>query len=147
VMEKAPNVPVVVLSGQDDVALAMKAVQQGVQDYLVKGDITSKHLERALRYAMERQALLRSLEMARKQQLEFKNQFLSHVSHELRTPLTCIHQYVTLLLDGLAGPMTVDQTEHLKTILKSVRQLHAMIRDLLEATRAETGKLRIEPRC
>ena len=99
VLEKAPNVPVVVLSGQDDEALAIKAVHQGVQDYLIKGDITSKHLERALRYAVERQGLLRSLEITRKQQLEFKNQFLSHVSHELRTPLTCIHQYVTLLLD------------------------------------------------
>jgi len=147
IMEKAPGVPVVVLSGQDDEALAMKAVNQGVQDYLVKGDLSSKHLERAMRYAVERQSLLRSLDMARKQQIEFKNQFLSHVSHELRTPLTCIHQYVTLLLDGLAGPVQPEQADHLKTVLKSVNQLHAMIRDLLEATRAESGKLRIEPRC
>ncbi|MFY9558742.1 MAG: hybrid sensor histidine kinase/response regulator [Terriglobales bacterium] len=147
VLEAAPNVPVVVLSGQDDEALAIKAVHQGVQDYLVKGDMSSKQLERAMRYAVERQGLLRTLEMARKQQLEFKNQFLSHVSHELRTPLTCIHQYVTLLLDGLAGPMAPEQSDHLKTVLKSVNQLHAMIRDLLEATRAETGKMRVEPRC
>jgi hypothetical protein len=54
---------------------------------------------------------------------------------------------VTLLLDGLAGPVAPDQGDHLKTILKSVNQLHAMIRDLLEATRAEGGKMRIEPRC
>jgi signal transduction histidine kinase len=147
IMRKAPNVPVVILSGQDDQALAMKAVRLGVQDYLIKGEITSKHLERALRYAAERQGLLRSLETVRKQQLEFKNQFLSHVSHELRTPLTCIHQYVTLLLDGLAGPMLPDQWDYLKTVLKSVNQLHAMIRDLLEATRADSGKLRVEPRC
>jgi len=147
VREKAPNIPVVVLSGQDDDALAMKAVHQGVQDYLLKGDLSSKRLERAMRYAVERQSLLRSIEMARKQQLEFKNQFLSHVSHELRTPLTCIHQYVTLLLDGLAGPLAPEQTDHLRTVLKSVNQLHAMIRDLLEATRAEGGKLRVEARC
>jgi len=147
VMEHAPTVPVVVLSGQDDEVLAMKAVHQGVQDYLIKGNLSSKHLERAIRYAVERQALLRSLEIAQKQQLEFKNQFLSHVSHELRTPLTCIHQYVTLLLDGLAGPLAPDQSDHLKTVLKSVNQLHAMIRDLLEATRAESGKMRVEPRC
>jgi len=50
-------------------------------------------------------------------------------------------------LDGLAGAMTPDQSDHLKTVLKSVNQLHAMIRDLLEATRAESGKMRIEPRC
>jgi phosphoserine phosphatase RsbU/P len=124
IMQKAPNVPVVILSGQDDEALALKAVHMGVQDYLVKGDITSKQLERALRYAVERQALLRSLEITRKQQLEFKNQFLSHVSHELRTPLTCIHQYVTLLLDGLAGPIAPDQTDYLKTVLKSVNLPH-----------------------
>jgi signal transduction histidine kinase len=147
VRERAPNVPVVVLSSQDDEALALKAVDLGVQDYLIKGDFTSKRLEQAMLYAVQRQALVRSQEMARRQQIEFKNQFLSHVSHELRTPLTCIHQYVTLMLDGLAGPVAPEQNDHLKTVLRSVNQLHAMIRDLLEATRAESGKLRIEPRC
>lgn len=147
VLEKAPNVPVVILSGQDDEILAMKAIHQGVQDYLVKGDMTSRNLERSMRYAVERQALLCSLEISRKQQMEFKNQFLSHVSHELRTPLTCIHQYASLSFDGISGSVTPEQRDHLQIILKSVNQLHAMIRDLLEATRAESGKLRIEPRC
>jgi signal transduction histidine kinase len=147
IRERAPDVPVVVLSGQDDEALAVKAVHHGVQDYLIKGEFSSKHLERAMRYAVERQAMVHALDMARKQQIEFKNQFLSHVSHELRTPLTCIYQYVTLLLDGLVGPLAPEQADHLKTVLKSVNQLHAMIRDLLEATRAESGKLRVEPRC
>ena len=54
---------------------------------------------------------------------------------------------MTLILDGLAGPVAPDQADHLKTVLKSVNQLHAMIRDLLEATRAESGKMRIEARC
>jgi signal transduction histidine kinase len=147
VLEKAPGVPVVILSGQDDEAMATKALHNGAQDYLVKGSFDAKDLERSMRYAVERQAMWRALEMSQKQQLEFKNQFLSHVSHELRTPLTCIHQYVTLVLDGLAGPVVPEQSDHLKTVLKSVNQLHAMIRDLLEATRADSGKLRIEPRC
>ena len=147
VLDQAPGVPVVILSGQDDEALAMKALHQGVQDYLVKGDITSTHLDRVMRYAIERQALLRTLEMSRRQQLEFKNQFLSHVSHELRTPLTSIHQFVTILLDGLAGEINPEQRYHLQTVLNSVHQLRAMIGDLLEATRAESGKLRVEPRC
>jgi len=147
VLAKAPDVPVVILSGQDDEALAIKALHQGVQDYLVKGDICRGELDRAMRHAVERQALLRSLEISRKQQLEFKNQFLSHVSHELRTPLTCIHQYVTILLDGLAGEVSAEQKDHLRTILRSVNQLGAMVHDLLEASRAESGKIRLEPRC
>jgi signal transduction histidine kinase len=147
VLEIAPNVPIVILSGQDDEALAMKALHQGVQDYLVKGAITSSALDRAMRYAIERQAMLRTLEMSRKQQLEFKNQFLSHVSHELRTPLTCIHQYTTILMDGLAGEIKPEQRDHLRTIFRSVNQLGAMVQDLLEASRAEAGKIRIEPHC
>src|SRR5271165_3561169 len=147
VLENAPDVPVVILSGQDDEALAIKALQHGVQDYLLKNKISGSALDRAIRYAVERQALLRSLEMSRKQQLEFKNQFLSHVSHELRTPLTCIHQFASILLDGLAGDVKPEQRDHLQTILKSVNQLGAMVRDLLEASRAESGKIRVEPRC
>jgi signal transduction histidine kinase len=47
----------------------------------------------------------------------------------------------------LAGELNTDQRYHLDTVLNSVNQLRAMIRDLLEATRAESGKLRIEQRC
>src|ERR1700746_938837 len=65
VVDHAPNVPIVVLSGQDDEALAIKAVHQGVQDYLLKGNLSGKHLERAIHYAVERQGLLRALEIRR----------------------------------------------------------------------------------
>src|SRR5579864_18738 len=147
VLDNAPNVPVVILSGQQDEELAIRAVHQGVQDYLVKGEFHSKQLARAMRYARERQALLTSLHMSRQQQLQFKDQFLSHISHELRTPLTSIHQFVTILLDGLAGPLQGEQHEYLDIVLKGVNQLRAMIGDLLEATRADSSKLRLEPRC
>ena len=147
IMQKAPNVPIVILSGQDDEALATKAVHMGVQDYLVKGDITSKQLERALRYAIERQGLMRALELTRKQQLEFKDQFLSHVSHELRyTPY--LYSSVRNPALGRAGwPLGSESNRSPEVGPEETHQLHAMIRDLLEATRADSGKLRIERRC
>jgi signal transduction histidine kinase len=147
ILKHSPNVPIVVLSGQDDEALAINAVHHGVQDYLVKGRFSGQQLERSIRYAMERQALLCALEITRKEQLEFRNRLLSHVSHELRTPLTCIHQYISLIADGLSGPTTVEQRDHLKIAMQGVSQLQAMIRDLIEASRAESGKMRVEPRC
>ncbi len=54
VQAAAPNIPLVVLTGLDDEALATKALQEGAQDYLVKGQIDPHGLERALRYAIER---------------------------------------------------------------------------------------------
>jgi serine phosphatase RsbU (regulator of sigma subunit) len=51
---EAPAVPVVVLTGFNDEILAVKAVQEGAEDYLVKGYVTSNLLARSLRYAIER---------------------------------------------------------------------------------------------
>ncbi len=147
IIKHSPQIPVVILSGQDDEALATNALQDGVQDYLVKGGFSGKQLERTIRYAVERQGLLLALENTRKEQIGFKNRLLSHVSHELRTPLTCIHQYISLIADGLSGPTTVEQKDHLKIALQGVSQLQAMIRDLLEASRAENGQMRVELRC
>jgi diguanylate cyclase (GGDEF)-like protein/PAS domain S-box-containing protein len=57
----APRVPLVVLTGMDDEVLAAKAVQEGAQDYLVKGQIEVRPLMRALRYAIERKELEEAL--------------------------------------------------------------------------------------
>ena len=50
----APDLPIVVLTSSNDETLAAKAVGEGAQDYLVKGQVDSAHLLRAMRYAIER---------------------------------------------------------------------------------------------
>ncbi len=51
---QAQNVPIVVLTGLYDTELAILAVQKGAQDYLVKGQVNSEIVVRAIRYAIER---------------------------------------------------------------------------------------------
>ncbi len=57
----APQLPVLVLTGLEDEALAIQAVRKGAQDYLVKGELTPRALARAIRYAIERNRLERTL--------------------------------------------------------------------------------------
>jgi two-component system cell cycle sensor histidine kinase/response regulator CckA len=53
------GVPIVVLTGLDDETVAVKAVQEGAQDYLLKGQVTGSLLLRSIRYAIERQRTTR----------------------------------------------------------------------------------------
>src|ERR1700731_70717 len=140
----APGVPLIILTGLDDEALAADAMTQGAQDYMIKGQIESRALPRALRHAIERHRMQAETDLIRTHQMQFKDEFLSHVSHELRSPLTAIYQFVTILMDKLAGELNLEQREYLEIVLRNVKQLHAMINDLLEVTRMQAGKLQID---
>jgi PAS domain S-box-containing protein len=93
----------------------------------------------------ERKTAEAALEQNRTDQMQFKDDFLSHVSHELRSPLTAIKQFTSILLGGMAGELNAEQREFQQIVLKNIRQLQSMIDDLLEVTRLETGKLTVEP--
>jgi diguanylate cyclase (GGDEF)-like protein/PAS domain S-box-containing protein len=57
----ALGVPLVVLSDMDDESMAIQAMQEGAQDYLIKGQIEPRELVRALRYAVERKIIEEAL--------------------------------------------------------------------------------------
>jgi diguanylate cyclase (GGDEF)-like protein len=57
----APKIPLVVLTGLDDDTIALQALQEGAQDYLVKGQLDTRGLLRALRYAIERKTMEEAL--------------------------------------------------------------------------------------
>jgi DNA-binding NarL/FixJ family response regulator len=144
VLTRAVDLPVVVLSGCDDEALALEALQHGAQDYLVKGTFDGSRLGRTLRCAIERQALMTALNMNRREQLALNDQPRSHVSDDLLTPLTPIHQLVTAVLEDPAD-VTLPQRRRLGAALHKVKLLRSMINDLLGKNSVELGKMHSEP--
>ena len=76
-----------------------------------------------------------------------KNEFISTVSHELRTPMTSIKGYTDLLFLGMAGGLTDAQRSFLRIIKSNADRLTALVNDILDISRIETGRMRlnIEP--
>jgi signal transduction histidine kinase/CheY-like chemotaxis protein len=73
-----------------------------------------------------------------------KTRFLANVSHELRSPATAIIGLLRLLLDRRSDPLTDEQRHQLELIRRSARDLLALVNDLLDLAKAESGRL--EPR-
>jgi len=84
----APHVPLVVLTGLDDESLAIQALQEGAQDYLVKGQVETRGLPRALRYAVERKNMEEALFAERKRSEEGWSRLAA--IHEATTDLVSI---------------------------------------------------------
>lgn len=75
-----------------------------------------------------------------------KSEFVSTVSHEMRTPLTIIREFSSIVVDGEAGPLNAEQTDHLETVIRNCDRLTGLIGDLLELARLESGKYRMDRR-
>ncbi len=75
-----------------------------------------------------------------------KSEFVSNVSHELRTPMTAIKGYTDLIHGGAVGPINGNQKRFLGIIKNNAERLTALINDLLDISRVETGRVRFEPR-
>ena len=69
---------------------------------------------------------------------EIRN-FYHTLSHELKTPLTSAREFVSIVMDGLAGALNETQLEYLGIAKESCDQMRLYINDLLDVTRLETG--------
>ncbi|MCB0088647.1 MAG: response regulator [Caldilineaceae bacterium] len=73
-----------------------------------------------------------------------KTEFVSLVSHELRTPLTSIKGYTEMVLDGDAGEINEEAQEYLGIVFKNAERLVALVNDLLDLSRIESGRIQIK---
>jgi two-component sensor histidine kinase/DNA-binding response OmpR family regulator len=88
----AAAVPIIVLTGLDDIDLALEAIAEGAADYLLKGDLSGGLLMRVMRYSIERKRIDESLRQTERE-LAFKNQmaafFLSAPGQEMAPRVLC----------------------------------------------------------
>lgn len=75
-----------------------------------------------------------------------KNRFISVISHELRIPMTSIRGYTDLLRQQAVGPVNEQQRSFLETIRNNVDRMAALVSDLSDISRIESGRLKLEPR-
>lgn len=68
-----------------------------------------------------------------------KDEFLSNISHELRTPLTAVMGYISLMQEGVAGPITSEQQQTLAQVSSASEHLLGLVGDLLELTALKHG--------
>jgi two-component system, cell cycle sensor histidine kinase and response regulator CckA len=142
----APGVPIVVVTAHDDEAVALQAVQQGADDYLVKGSADAQVVTRALRYARERSALRRALvereeQLRQAHKMEAVGRLAGGIAHDFNNVLTAIIGYADLLRDQFEDG---DQRRaDVEEIRRSADRAAALTRQLLAFSRRQVMQPRV----
>jgi two-component system cell cycle sensor histidine kinase/response regulator CckA len=148
----APRVPLVVLTGLNDDLMAAQALQQGAQDYLVKGQIEGYGLLRAIRYAIERKVTddarkASENQLLQAQKLESLGRLASVIAHDFNNILLAIMSYTAFLTEDLsAGHERLAPTRllgHVDGIREAAERATALTSQLLAFGRGEVITLEV----
>jgi len=154
----APDTPIIVLTGLGDEAMALRLVEEGAQDYLIKGQTDGDLLARSIRYGIGRKRaeaevrrLNEQLELRVRQrtaELEATNQeleaFTYSVSHDLRAPLRQVDGFVRLLVEQFHDRLDAGAAHYLQRIQQGAQQMGRLVDDLLNLARL--GRQDLHPR-
>lgn len=156
-----PDMSVLMMTGQADLRTAIACLTRGADAFLLKpvreaelAAVVERSLERR-RLVLENRTYQRGLERMveertaelrqateRLQELDqLKSEFVSRVSHELRSPLTVMRTNLSVLLEGLVGPVTPGQVELLGSCQDSIDRLSRLIENVLDLSRIESGNV------
>jgi hypothetical protein len=159
---KAGLGPVILLTSNNDAKAAADAFRAGASDFIAKSEMLSDEtrLARAIRegvhrYRLEernmlltRQLKLLNIELEAKNKrlgelTETAHQFVDDVAHDFRTPLTVIQQYAAIVADGLGGPVTELQRNHLDVVAEATQDLSEMVDDFLDSSKLRARSLSV----
>ncbi|QSV53810.1 MAG: hybrid sensor histidine kinase/response regulator [Dolichospermum sp. UKL201] len=161
-LKQNPSNPIIVLTNTNDEELAIEAVRQGAQDYLVKRHVNPDTLVRSVRYAIERKQFLEQLnqinqtletqveektaELLKSQEInQLKSEFVSILSHDIRNPLNTILLAAGLLQRHNQGQKNDGEINHLQLIRSAIKNVSNLLDEASLIGKSDSGKLFYEP--
>lgn len=153
-LRKAGNdIPIVILTGNQEISVALQALKLGANEYVVKDENIGDTVLTSISNALERKMLLdqntrlidnlmKAKDAAEKAN-EAKSDFLAKMSHDLKTPLNAILGYTQLMTDDSDEPLSEDSIDNLTQIFKAGNHLMELINDILDLSAIEAGKLKV----
>lgn len=152
--------PLIMLTGGGDEKIAVKAMQEGAYNYVVKDEnylqtlphvidetllkfLSNQEKARLEREIREKNAALEKANRELKKLDQLKSDFIASVSHEIRTPLNAVKESISLILDGIADPKQEKGKQILEIGKRNIDRLTTMIGDILDFSKLESGKLNL----
>ena len=116
----AHNLPIIVFTGLEDKNTAIKAVQDGAQDYLIKGKIEGFPLTQALRFAIERKKMGKKIIHS----LHEKEVLLREIHHRVKNNMQIVVSLLRLQAAGIKDKKTLELFKECQNRIKSIAVIH-----------------------
>ncbi|MDA0989658.1 MAG: response regulator [Verrucomicrobia bacterium] len=138
--EIAADTPIIVLTGLSDQSMAIRALREGAQDYILKGSADAELLWRSIRYAVERnesQLILREAQnqLQQSQRMDTVGRLAGGVAHDFNNLLTVIEGYAKLLIDS--SDTSAPARKDLTAIHTAAERAATLTRQLLAFSRRQ----------
>ncbi len=127
VQQQAPQLPIVILTGTDDLNVAVQSLRQGAQDYLIKGEFEGRSLTRSIYYAIERQKIefnTRQQALMKKMLDRIRNSIdletilkttVKEIQQFLHTEQVLVYRYQSDLLEAAESTAVISNSPNLKS--------------------------------
>lgn len=154
------NIPIVILTGNEEISVAIEALKNGAEDYLIKDNLIQDTVPVVVRNVLEKSQLKKFNEQLvselREKNLKLeksnvelselnalKNKFLGIASHDLMNPLSSIKAFTAIILSNACGEISGELREYIDIIDNTSKGMITLLEDLLDVSVIESGKLQL----